>query len=88
MVIHGTIRGYSCLLFNTNDHKRPANDHKYDFYSWQCKPFTSTPSPYGYSPCLGESASDYVERIHCRRPKGSVNPTALSLFEGDERNAT
>ena len=24
-----------------------------------------TPSPYGYSPCLGESADDYVECIHC-----------------------
>ena len=22
-----------------------------------------TPSPYGYSPCLGESADDYIERI-------------------------
>ena len=51
-----------------------------------------TPSPYGYSPCLGESADDYVECIHClslwllaqaaafgQRPKGSVKPTALSL---------
>ena len=45
-----------------------------------------TPSPYGYSPCLGESADDHVECIHCLslwplakaaafdwRPKGSVN---------------
>ena len=77
--------------------------------------FTCTPSPYGYSPCPGESASDDVERIHClslwllakaatfgflirllprtfdkaaafgQRPKGSVKPAALSLFEGDER---
>ena len=38
-----------------------------------------TPSPYGYSPCLGESADALVECIH------SVKPTALSLFEGDER---
>ena len=56
-----------------------------------------TPSPSGYSPCLGVSADDHVECIHClslrllaqaaafgRRPKGSVKPTALSLFEGDE----
>ena len=58
-----------------------------------------TPSPYGYSPCLGESAGDDVECIHClslrllaqaaafgRRPKGSVKPTALSPRQGDERN--
>ena len=56
-----------------------------------------TPSPYGYSPCLGESADDYVECIHClslrllaqaaafgQRPKGSVKPTALSPGQGDE----
>ena len=56
-----------------------------------------TPSPYGYSPCLGESADDHVECIHClslwplakaaafgQRPKGSVKPTALSPSEGDE----
>ena len=56
-----------------------------------------TPSPYGYSPCLGESADALVECIHClslwllakaaafgRRPKGSVKPTALSPGQGDE----
>ena len=25
MIVHGTIRGNSCLSFNTNDHKRPIN---------------------------------------------------------------
>ena len=24
-----------------------------------------TPSPFGYSPCPGESADDHVECIHC-----------------------
>ena len=56
-----------------------------------------TPSPFGYSPCPGESADDDVECKRClslrplakaaafgQRPKGSVKPTALSLFEGDE----
>ena len=37
-----------------------------------------TPSPYGYSPCPGESADDHVECIH------SVKPTALSPGQGDE----
>ena len=55
------------------------------------------PLPYGYSPCLGESADDHVECIHSlsfwflakaaafgQRSKGSVKPTALSPRQGDE----
>ena len=33
MVIHGTIRGNSCLLFNTNDHKLTVNVREY--YSFE-----------------------------------------------------